>query len=344
MAKNILVTGGTGYIGSWVVKNLLEAGYTVRLTTRDKTRTSKFEHLTVIASESPGALEIYEADLLKEGSFDEPAEGYDAIIHMASPFTLRFDDPEKELVEPALSGTENVLMAANKTDSVKKVVLTSSVAAVHGDNIDMKEKGLKEFTEANFNTSSSVEHQPYSYSKVVAEKKAWEIYEKQNNWQLVVINPSFVLGPPLNAITNSESLQFMQDMLSGKFYLGAPNLQFGFVDVRDVARAHLLALECGEAEGRYILAERTMSVYDLSKMIKQLFGKKYRLPLMRAPKFMLYLTGWMFGLTRKFIKRNVGYFIKLNSTKSREKLGLKYRPLKETIVDMVNQMESFGLV
>lgn len=344
MSKNILVTGGTGYLGSWVVKGLLEKEYTVRITTRDKSRQSKYSHLTQIAVQAPGVLEIYEADLLQEGTFDESVAGCDAIIHMASPFTLRFDDPQEELIKPALTGTQNVLNTATRSETVKKVVLTSSVAAVHGDNIDMKEKGLSEFTEADFNTSSSVSHQPYSYSKVVAEKKAWEIVETQDNWRLVVINPSFVLGPPLNANSNSESIQLMKDMLNGKYYLGAPDLQLGFVDVRDVARAHILALEKEEVEGRFILAERTMSIFDLSRMIKQQFGKKYKLPLMKAPKFMLYLTGWMFGLTRKFIKRNVAHPIKLDTSKSRRILRLKYRSLEKTVEDMIHQMEKLNLV
>ena len=277
--------------------------------------------------------------MLRAGSFDEPANGSMAIIHMASPFTLRFKDAQKELIEPALKGTRNVLEAANKATTVKKVVLTSSVAAVHGDNIDMHEQGLKEFTEEHFNTSSSAKHQPYSYSKVLAEKEAWKIYEAQDKWQLVVINPSFVLGPSLSPASDSESLHFMKEMLGGKYFLGAPDLMFGFVDVRDVAMAHILALENDQAAGRHILAARVMSVYDFSQLIKKLYGNKYKLPIMQSPKPILYLVGWLFGLTWKFIKRNVGYPIRLNATKSKEVLGLTYRPLEETVKDMIAQME-----
>ena len=315
MNKTILVTGGTGYIGSWVTKLLLEKGYAVRLVVRDKSKIENYQHLIYIEKKSIGQLEFWEAGLLKKGSFDEPADGSDAIIHMASPFTLRFKDAQKELIDPALRGTENVLNAATKSFSVKKVVLTSSVAAVHGDNIDMKELGIDEFTEEHFNYSSNEKHQPYSYSKVLAEKRAWELNKKQSKWELVVINPSFVMGPSLNKLSNSESLQFMKDMLKGKYFIGAPDLMFGFVDVRDVAKAHILALEKEEVKGRYILAERTLSAYDFSKMIKEKFGNKYKLPMMKSPKFILYLVGWMFGLSNKYISRNVGYAIKLNALK-----------------------------
>jgi nucleoside-diphosphate-sugar epimerase len=339
MNKTVLVTGGTGYIGSWVTKMLLEKGYTVRLTVRNKSKKENYQHLIDIENNTDGKLEFWEADLLSEGSFDAAAEGCSSVIHMASPFTLRFKDSQKELIDPALKGTRNVLNSATKSSSVKKVVLTSSVAAVHGDNIDMKELGLSEFTEEQFNYSSSLSHQAYSYSKVLAEKEAWKINKEQDKWKLIVINPSFVMGPSLSKTSNSESLNFMKEMLSGKYYLGAPNLMFGFVDVRDVAKAHLLALEYESAEGRHILAERTVSVYGFSRLIKNIYGNKYKLPLMQSPKLMLYLVGWMFGLKNKVIRRNVGYDIRLNASKSKEKLGLSYTKLENTIEDMVSQME-----
>ncbi len=340
MKKTIMVTGGTGYIGSWVTKQLLDKGYTVRLTLRDKKIKKKYQHLEEFASDSKGNLEIWEADLLKEGSYDKAAEGADAIIHMASPFTLRFKDAQKDLVDPAVKGTRNVLSAANNSGTVKKVVLTSSVAAVHGDNIDMKEKGLSEFTEEHFNTTSSVSHQPYSYSKVAAEQEAWKMHDTQSDWKLVVVNPSFVLGPSLTANSDSESLAFINDMLSGKYHTGAPDLTFGYVDVRDVATAHLLALEKEDAEGRHILAERTASVMDVAEILKKQFGKKYKLPMMKAPKWLLVLIAPMFGLERGFIRRNVGYPIRLNTTKSKQALGLKYTPLEQTLKEMVEQMEA----
>lgn len=336
--ETILVTGGNGFLGSWVVKQLLEKAYTVRLTVRNKNNKQNFEHLVKIAANSLGKLEIWEANLVKEGSFNEAAQGANAIIHMASPFTLRFKDAQKELIEPALIGTKNILGAANKSNTVRKVILTSSVAAVHGDNIDMQEQNLNELTETHFNSSSSETHQPYSYSKVLAEKAAWEIAKAQDKWELVVLNPSFIMGPSLTKDSNSESIHFMKEMIGGKYFLGAPDVMFGFVDVRDVATAHILALETN-ASGRHILAERTESVYNFSQIIKKLFGNKYKLPIMKSPKFMLYIVGWAFGLTNGFIKRNVGYPIKLNTSKSRDVLGLKYTPIETTIKDMVTQME-----
>ncbi len=339
MAAAIMVTGGTGYIGSWVVKELLEKGYTVRMCVRDKSQTHKHQHLTYIDENTPGKLEIWEANLLSEGSFDQAAQGSKAVIHVASPFTLRFKNAQKDLLDPALLGTRNVLGAATRSGTVKKVVLTSSVAAVHGDNKDMQDQGLSEFTEEHFNTTSSASHQPYSYSKVIAEKEAWKLTGQQNQWKLVVINPSFVLGPSLTGSSDSESLNLMKDILRGKFLMGAPELFFGFTDVRDVAHAHILALEKEDASGRHILAERTMSLLDLTRMLKKLFGRKYKLPLMKAPKPIMMLVGGLFGVTPKFVKRNVGYPIRFDTSKSREVLGLQYRNLEQTVEEMVLQME-----
>jgi len=336
--QTILVTGGAGYIGSWVVKDLLEKGHTVRVSVRDKSKTEKYQHLFDIEKQTNGKLELWEADLTKDGSFDQAVNGSEAIIHMASPFILDHKNAQENLINPALNGTKNVLSAANKSNTVKRIVLTSSVAAVHGDNIDMQEQDLSEFNEDAWNITSSVDHQPYSYSKVLAEKAAWKIAEAQNKWKLVAINPSFVMGPALTQSSNSGSISFMNDVLSGKFKTGAPDLQFAYVDVRDVARAHVLALENENTQGRHILVERVMNVLDMSKIIESAFPKKYKLPKMKAPKFLVMVLAPIFGITRKFVKRNVGFKIKFNNSKSLNELGLTYTPIEKSIKDMVDWM------
>jgi nucleoside-diphosphate-sugar epimerase len=173
----------------------------------------------------------------------------------------------------------------------------------------------------------------------LAEKEAWKIAGAQSRWDLVVINPSFVLGPNLSLSSDSESIQFMGDIVKGKFAMGAPALYFGFVDVRDVAQAHLLAAENIKAEGRYLLAERCASVMDLTTVIAQEFPNKYKLPKSSAPKPLMWLMGPVFGVTRKFISKNVGFPIQLNTSRSTEKLGVKYTPFNETVRDMILRIE-----
>ncbi len=339
MKHTILVTGGTGYIGSWVVKGLLEKGHTVRLTVRKKNKKEKYQFLIDIAEKNEGSLEIWEADLLRSGSFDKAAIGCDSITHIASPFILNVKDAQLDLVDPAVKGTINVLEAANKSNSIKKVVLTSSIAAVFGDNIDMKNQNLSSFTEEHFNTSSSLSHQPYPYSKVQAEKKAWEIAKQQSFWELIVLNPSFVMGPPLTSITQSESLKFMTDMLSGKFKIGVAELNMAYVDVRDVAKAHVFCLE-NKAEGRHILSERVTDMLSYANIIREHYGNIYKLPKSNNPKWLVSLIGGLFGLSRKFVKNNIGIPFQLDTSKSINKLKLNYIPLEQTVKDMIEQMES----
>lgn len=336
--KTILISGGTGYLGSWVVKYLLEESYTVRLTVRDKSKQHKYKLLQDIASDSDGTLEIWEANLLLPGSYDDAAKGADTIIHMASPFSLRIKDPQKELIDPALKGTENILSAANKSKTVKRVVLTSSVAAIYGDALDMQEQGIDTFTESHWNNSSSLSHQPYSYSKTLAEKKAWEMANSQNQWTLAVINPAFVLGPSLSKTSDSESLVFIKNIIDGKFRTGAPKLYFGFVDVRDVAKAHIAAAENLQVEGRHILCNESASMMEMVEIIEKLYPKKYKLPLMTAPKLLMQLMGPMFGVTKKFVKRNVGYPLQFDNSKSIQSLGINYYPLENTLQDMIEKM------
>lgn len=343
MKNTILVTGGTGYIGSWVVKGLLENGHTVRLTVRDKSKKEKYQFLEEIADKTEGTLEIWEADLLKKGSFDAAAKGSDMIAHIASPFILKIKDAQKDLVDPAVKGTANVLEAANKSGTVKKVVLTSSVASVHGDNIDMRNQNIDIFTEEHFNFTSTLNHQPYSFSKVSAEKKAWEISKKQQDWELVVMNPSFVMGPSLTRTSQSESLKVMTELLTGKYKSGAPDLKFGFVDVRDVAKAHILGLET-KSKGRHILVERVADIMEMSKIIKSIYGDKYKVPKSNIPRWILMIVGPLVGFSRKFIKNNVGHTLKLDNSKSKNKLGLQYIPFEKTMEDMVEQMKLQGIV
>ncbi len=337
--KKVMVTGGTGYLGSWIVKFLLDRGYDVQMPVRDSLKNNRHEFLIEFARQSPGNLKIwYKANLLKEDAYLLPMQGCESVFHVASPFTIQSKKPNKELIEPAVKGTKNVLEAANQTSSVKRVVLTSSVAAIYGDNIDMQEQGIERFNESHFNSSSSLNHQPYSFSKLLAEKMAWEIYQNQKKWDLVVINPSFILGPVLSKTSNSESINFMNDILKGKFYFGAPGLILSYVDVRDVALAHIVASEKESSKGRHIIANEPFSILQITNFLKELYGKQFKLPKYEAPKWLTYLIGPLFGVTRKFVKRNIGYPLSLNNEKSKQVLGIEYTSMKKTLDDMVKSL------
>lgn len=343
--KPVLVTGGSGYIASWVVKQLLDKGHTVHTTVRDLNDEKKYQHLLDISKKANGALEVFEADLMNEGSFDKAMQNCELVMHTASPFFIQgIKDAQKELIEPAKKGTRNVLESANRTASVKRVIVTSSVAAIFGDNADVKKAPNGILTESVWNTTSNIKNQPYSYSKTLAEKEAWEIQEKQDRWDLVTINPGFVLGPSLTKRTDSTSINTVIQLADGTFKSGAPELWFGIVDVRDVAKAHIKAGFTPEAKGRYITCNETATFMDMANILKAQFGTKYPFPKRKAPKFLMWLVAPQAGLTRKFVCKNVGIPIKIDNSKSKSELDMEYIPLKQTLLDQFQQLLDDHLV
>jgi len=344
-SKPVLVTGANGFIASWIVKYLLEDGITVHGTVRDPNNDKKVGHLKKIAAESPGELKLFAADLLDQSAFDAPMAGCELVMHTASPFVVQgIKDPQKELVDPALKGTEAVLNACNRVDSVKRVVLTASVAAVYGDNIDMQEQGVEEFNESHWNQSSSLNHQPYSYSKTVAEKLAWDIVGKQDRWDLLTINPTLVLGPSLTNATASGSVDLVKQLVDGRMRTGAPALQFGIVDVRDVAIAHINAGFMSAASGRHITDSEAMTLLEIAELWKTEFGNHWPFPIMQAPKAVVWLIGPLQGVDRSFVKRNVGYPIRISHARAEQDLNMKFRPAKETLIAHFEQMLDDGVI
>ncbi|MBD3383944.1 NAD-dependent epimerase/dehydratase family protein [candidate division KSB1 bacterium] len=333
-SKPVMLTGATGYVAGWLVKKLLEAGLTVHAAVRDPDNTDKIAHLEELATHSSGNINYFKSDLLQEGSYARAMSGCELVFHTASPFISHVKNPKKELVEPAKLGTQNVLEQANETKSVKRVVLTSSCAAIYGDNSELEETPDGVFSEQNWNTTSSLEHQPYSYSKTIAERKAWEICQNQERWDLGVINPCMVMGPALNPrTTSSESINILKGLGDGTLKFGAPDIGFGVVDVRDVAEAHYQAAFTPEAQGRYITCGHNSSLLEMAQILHARYGEHYPIPKKALPKWLLMLIGPMVNktMTRKYIHKNVNLPFKTNNSKSREELGVTYRPLEETM-------------
>lgn len=339
----VLVTGGSGYVASWIVRYLLEDGYTVRATVRDPAKAKGLEHLHQLSALHPGKLTLHAADLLDEGSFTQPMQGCELVVHTASPFLLgKVKDPEASFVRPALHGTRNVLASVNATESVKRVVLTSSVAAVFGDNADMK--GKQSFTEDDWNTSSSLDHQPYAYSKTVAEREAWDIAAAQDRWDLVTIHPGLVLGPSLTTASKSGSMTTMNHFIDYSMAAGAPALRMGVVDVRDVAQVHLRAGFTPEAHGRYIAVAETSSLLKISKVLTDAFGRRLSFPRIELPKILIKLGAPVAGLTGKYVDRNVGWPLAFDNTRTVRELKMQFRPMSESVVEQFQQMIDDGLV
>jgi nucleoside-diphosphate-sugar epimerase len=343
-AAPVLVTGASGYIGSWIVRYLLEAGYTVHGTVRNPQKPKGLEHLHKLSADHPDRLRLFKADLLEPGSFDDAMAGCELVMHTASPFLLTgVTDPEAALVRPALEGTRNVLDSVNRTESVKRVVLTSSVVAIYGDARESQEVPGGVFTEEHWNTTSSVDHQPYSYSKTVAEQEAWRYQKAQDRWDLVTIHPGLVLGPALTSASDSASLSTMKQYVDGTMLTGAPELTMGVVDVREVADAHVRAGFTPEAHGRYLVNADSLSMLEIGRILRGRFGPLYPFPRMTVPKAAVKLVAPVIGLTRRFVDTNVGYPLAFDNGRSQSELGLVYRPVDRTVTDHFQQMLDDGL-
>ncbi len=340
----IMITGATGYLAGWIVKGLLEEGVTIHAAVRDPNAEKKVQHLHDMAKTAPGEIKLFKADLLDEGSYADAMTGCATVFHTASPFINAVNDPQKELVDPAKLGTRNVLEQANRTASVRRVVLTSSVAAIYGDNADVAKAPGGILTEDIWNTSSSLDHQPYNYSKTVAEREAWRIADAQDRWDLVVINPSFVIGPGTSPNATSESFRILKQFGDGSMKSGAPRWGIGVVDVRDVALAHIAAAFTQSAKGRHIVSETNTDFFEMGKCLLDKYGGNYPIPRRALPKAVLWLVGPIINkvMTRKAVLLNANFPWQADNSKSIRELGMTYRPMKVSMEEMFQQIIDTG--
>jgi nucleoside-diphosphate-sugar epimerase len=265
--ETVLVTGGTGFLGIHTIFQLLNQGYMVKTTTRS---TAKKEEL-IAALNNAENISFHQADLLHDEGWDEAAKACDYVLHIASPFFAEEPKHEDDFIIPARDGSIRVLKAA-KNAGVKRVVLTSSFAAI-GYSKDGKDHI---FTEADW-TDPDAKIPAYIKSKTIAEKAAWE-FAQEHELDLTVINPTGIFGPVFAGISSASLDSVIGSILTGAVK-ETPNFTFGVVDVRDVADIHIKAMLSPDAEGQRFLAtsDGVISFYDVVQLIRkerpQLAGK-----------------------------------------------------------------------
>ncbi|PVH79995.1 cinnamoyl-CoA reductase [Cadophora sp. DSE1049] len=338
-----LVTGGTGFIGLYVVKLLLERGHAVNTTVRSLKNLAKIKPLTDLQAIYPLQLTLFEADLMKDGSFKAAMKGCTIVYHIASPFLVpqQIKDGLKDCVEPALQGTKNVLKTVNETSSVNRVVLTSSIAAIYGDSADVLKMKDGTLNETYWNETSTISGSPYSYSKMIAEREAWKMQEAQSRWELVTINPGLVLGPSLSPESSSGSLFMIENMYKGNDKMGVAELHYPIADVREVAKAHVVAGENPAAKGRYIVAsDKSVSLLDMANFVRPIHKEPKLLPTKNLPKTMIYVVGPFMGLSWKWVSANIGIGYKVDNGRSVRDLGLVYPPNEEVVRSHYRNWES----
>ena len=334
--ETVLVTGGSGYIGGWCIIALLNQGYTVRTTIRNLAREAEVR--ARIAKEAPtDRLSVFAADLLSDAGWDEAAAGCDYVLHVASPLGLGVSDPQT-LIKPAREGAQRAIRAAIKAGA-KRVVMTSSVAAVEPPGADMATVDETSWTDPAAKGVS-----PYAQSKTLAERAAWELIAAEGGGvtTLAVVNPALVLGPVLGD-DYSESLQVIERLLTGRVP-GSPRLGFNLIDVRDVADLHLKAMLAPEAAGqRFIAATDFLWMAEIAQVLRARLGAKAsKVPKGKVPDFVLRLLA-LFDRDLTYVTPMLGVRRNFSSAKAQALLGWRPRPPEQIIVECAESLIAHGV-
>lgn len=331
----VLVTGATGFIGLHCISQLLEQDYDVVGTLRSPSRKQEVIDAMKNAGHSTEKLSFVEADLMKDEGWDEAVKGCTYVLHVASPFIVGVPKHEDELIGPAVGGVERVLQAAIRA-GVKKTVLTSSCAA-----IDKTHDGRTHFTEADWTVVDHPKTPAYYKSKTLAEKRAWEIVGAQtgrSKMALSVINPAGVVGPILSDDIGTSNV-FVKQIITGEVP-GSPKIHIGFVDVRDVASLHLLAMTDKKANGeRFIASEREYWLSEVSDMLRKNGHEKA--PTRVLPTFLLRVMG-LFNPELKQLASFAGHEVYTASEKPKKILGWKPRHAGESLIETAQQLKDKG--
>jgi dihydroflavonol-4-reductase len=324
--KTVLVTGGSGFLGSWCAVELLRQGYDVRTTVRDPAREAEVRAAVETRAPADGRLAVMAADLTADAGWEEAAGGCDYVLHVASPFPpVQPQDPD-ELIVPAREGTLRVLRAAAGA-GVERVVVTSSVAAIAGGS-----KPGRLLAEEDWTDPDKPGLSPYVRSKTIAERAAWDFAREQGATQrLAVVNPGAILGPVLGD-GGSYSLQVIERLLKGM--PGMPRIGFSFVDVRDVADLHLRAMTAPEAGGeRFVAAGPFLWVSEVAEILRQRLGvAAAKVPKRSLPDFLVRAAG-RFDPGIRSIVGQLGLRYEYSSEKAETRLGWQQRPAEEMVVD-----------
>lgn len=318
-SERVCVTGGSGYIGSWLVRLLLDRGYTVHATVKDLKDEKETKHLQALEG-AESRLRLFQIDLLDYDSIVAAVDGATGVFHLASPCIVdEVKDPENELLAPAIKGTTNVLTAAKEL-GVRRVVVTSSISAITPSPYWPANKLKNEecWTDVDYCKQKGVW---YPASKTLAEKAAWQ-FSKEKGLDVVVVNPGTVMGPVLPPTLNASMLMLLR-LLQGCTETYEDHFM-GSVHVRDVALAHILVYENTSATGRHLCVEAISHYGDFAAMVAELYPE-YNIP--RLPK-----------------DTQPGLLRAKNASKKLMDLGLQFIPMEQIIKESVESLKSKGFI
>ncbi|MHA2936867.1 SDR family oxidoreductase [Vibrio sp. RC27] len=332
--ETVVVTGVTGFLGSHTAIKLLKQGFNVKGTLRSLKRSSEIEKIILDqVGETQGTLSFVECDLSKDQGWNEAMEGADYAIHTASPFLSYVPKDENEIIKPAIEGTLRVLKAA-KNNGIKRVVLTSSIASVLYGNENVQQ------TEECWTDPNDERVTPYYKSKTLAERAAWD-FANETGLELSVINPGIILGPVLESDygTSAEVIIKLMD----KSLPAIPQIGFTVSDVRDVAQAHILAMQSpNAAKERYIAASKFMWMSDIAEVLRKQFPD-HKIPSRSLPNWLVKTMSY-FDPALKTVVKDLGFKHNMSNAKAKQQLNWSQRPEEETIFDTAQSLIKQGAI
>jgi nucleoside-diphosphate-sugar epimerase len=337
----VLVTGGSGFIGSHVVLQLLAAGHQVRTTVRSLKREGEVRAMLKQGGAEPGdRLTFHVADLTADAGWGEAVAGCDFVQHVASPFPQELPRHEDELIVPAREGALRVLRAARDA-GVKRVVLTSSFAAIgYGHPAHQGP-----FDETSWTNVDAPDVQPYTKSKTLAERAAWDFIAREGGaLELAVVNPVGVFGPVLGP-DYSTSILMVQRLMDGALP-GCPRLTFGVVDVRDVADLHLRAMTDPAAKGERFLAVAGdfMTMAQMAHVLRDGMGPAgRRVPTRELPDWLVRLASLLDPAVKQILPE-LGKPKNGSNAKARRVLGWQPRSNEEALLATARSLQDLGLL
>ncbi|MFJ8936509.1 SDR family oxidoreductase [Streptomyces sp. NPDC102365] len=335
----VLVTGGTGFIGSWCVLALLDAGHTVRTTVRDLRREPELRSwLHAAASFDDDRLTVVRADLQHPDGWDDAVAGCDFVLHVASPTLRRAPANDDDLVLPTREGVLRVLRAAREA-GVRRVVLTSAFGAV---GIGHPRRAAP-FTEEDW-TNTDADIPPYQRSKTLAERAAWQfVADEGAGLELAAIHPVGVLGPLLGP-DDPPCLRLVRRMLEGRVP-ACPPFGMGFVDVRDVADLHVRAMTDPAASGERFLAVagHSLRVVDIARILRDRLGERAaKAPTRELPVWLARALGAV-NPELRLLRHQLGRDLDATSSKAEKLLGWRARPIEDTIAQTAESLLAHGI-
>jgi dihydroflavonol-4-reductase len=332
--KMVLVTGGSGFLGSWCVIDLLRRGYRVRTTVRDLSREVVLRAAIASVLDANERLSVAAADLHSDDGWEQAVNGCEYVLHIASPFPRGQPKDPGELIVPARDGTLRVLRASLDA-GVERVVVTSSIAAITGG----LQPTSRPLTEDDWSDPDNPRLTPYARSKTIAERAAWDLVRERGETEKLAV---VILGPVLSD-DRSYSIEMIERLLKGM--PGTPRIGFSIVDVRDVANLQLRAMTTPEAGGeRFIAVESFRWMEDVAEVLREGIGEAAaRVPKRTVPNLLVRAMALVDPGIRSIVGQ-LGRRTEISSEKAKTLLGWSPRPTQETIIDCAQSLIDQGIV